>query len=1111
MKTDIIKEVELLGVNFSHISGSEAYFNCLPEGTKVITKRNIEIIKNVPHGYCECGCGNKLPDVWYFDFLSSHNLRGRKNGIPIGMCQCGCGGQTNSSEGRRFIHGHNGKILSNQHSKRIEEISVGDEVFSYNELTGIKEFSKVTKTFKRSVDELLLLKFSNGNEISVTNEHLIFVVSRENEGKKSIVNNWIEAKDLKIGDEFIQLIYKGLGSRLTRFSDRGSSFIERCGEIAYNNLRKADLLNIKKLIASSPLTKNRTRAEISGEKKAKDISKRQSIGIKSAWKNSNSGYHTEQYDKQKLVTFRTKILPKLMIRPTGIEIWMDNILQNNFPNTWRYTGDSSFWIENSNPDFIDEKKKKIIEIYCLYHKKAVYGSEANYMKIKGDLYHRNGWDVLFLDGYAYSDDEVIEKIKQFSYNSNVEIVSLISKEVKYYKSINVYNLELEKNHNFFAFGILVHNCPFHKDSHASFCVSLNAPIWYCHSIMHSGKNGGNIKQLAKLLQNDNLPDFEYDKNEVVYEKQFIAKVSQETFDALSLADESSLLLDRGFDSSTIVNWDIRETTLFTVIPAKVADNNIVGFIIRAKINGWKPKYQYSQGFRKSKFLFGIEKFEEQDCVILVEGCFPAKTKIICENKNRKIGSTGGAGHLLVNRNIEDISIGDKILSFNENTHEKELKLVTRVFSRVSRDLITLKFSNGNKLVCTPEHPIATNANGKIIWIPASELLEGSECIQYKYDGLNRRLNCFELAKSRANKSFTEIFGTEKAKEMCEKNSKANIGRKPWNNGTTFSDYFPKEAAKEISEKWSEYRKGNKNSIGPRSDNTKNKNSLASKKMWKNPDIANKILVSQRKDPNNTEIFIKKFLEKEFPNKFEIDTNGEVVKKYKLDTDGLSPDFIWADGKKAILFNGCSWHCCKECKKHSPRKISDNIVWKRDEEVVERLNGKGWQILVIWHHDLIDLEELHKKVADFIYNPNSEVVYLTSKIYEHNYGKKVYNLEVSGNNNYFVFGMLVHNCLDTIKMFQNGFPNTLAILGSELSNDQIRIIGKLGGKIFIFLDSDVSGIEATKKIAKQLSGFEVSIPDYGIYTSGDPADKNIDETKAILANKVSFLKTLFISK
>jgi DNA mismatch endonuclease (patch repair protein) len=79
-----------------------------------------------------------------------------------------------------------------------------------------------------------------------------------------------------------------------------------------------------------------------------------------------------------------------------------------------------------------------------------------------------------------------------------------------------------------------------------------------------------------------------------------------------------------------------------------------------------------------------------------------------------------------------------------------------------------------------------------------------------------------------------------------------------------------------------------------------------------------------------------------------------------------PDFVFYKRKIVIFVDGCFWHCCpihskepKNNKEFWKRKLKNNK--KRDELVTHVLKGKGWQVLRIWEHELINPTNVVKKV------------------------------------------------------------------------------------------------------------------------------------------------------
>ena len=78
--------------------------------------------------------------------------------------------------------------------------------------------------------------------------------------------------------------------------------------------------------------------------------------------------------------------------------------------------------------------------------------------------------------------------------------------------------------------------------------------------------------------------------------------------------------------------------------------------------------------------------------------------------------------------------------------------------------------------------------------------------------------------------------------------------------------------------------------------------------------------------------------------------------------GTAPDYINVNGQKKLIEHyGCYWHCCPLCNKRE---------WKREDkqrEDAETLEGYamlGNKTLVIWEHELKDVEAVKEKLLEF---------------------------------------------------------------------------------------------------------------------------------------------------
>ena len=71
------------------------------------------------------------------------------------------------------------------------------------------------------------------------------------------------------------------------------------------------------------------------------------------------------------------------------------------------------------------------------------------------------------------------------------------------------------------------------------------------------------------------------------------------------------------------------------------------------------------------------------------------------------------------KELKDLRVDDIITSYNRNTEEVESKRVTHIFKSKAHDIVKVKLSNGEEIVCTGNHPIFTQDRQ---WIDAERLV-----------------------------------------------------------------------------------------------------------------------------------------------------------------------------------------------------------------------------------------------------------------------------------------------------------------------------------------------------------------------------------------------------
>ena len=169
-------------------------------------------------------------------------------------------------------------------------------------------------------------------------------------------------------------------------------------------------------------------------------------------------------------------------------------------------------------------------------------------------------------------------------------------------------------------------CPFHEDSVPSCSINTEKGVWICFAGCGQGSLRGFIHKISGVplskidedLQSKSLEiNFEIDKDfETYYEEIFV----QHPTDLFEL-HKSHWIYDRGFTEETLNKWECQQNNINDlVIPVK-GTSNIEGWITRRfkKI----PKYLFSKGFKKSRFLFGQTHITNPEVLYVVEGALDA--------------------------------------------------------------------------------------------------------------------------------------------------------------------------------------------------------------------------------------------------------------------------------------------------------------------------------------------------------------------------------------------------------------------------------------------------------------------------------------------------------
>lgn len=104
-------------------------------------------------------------------------------------------------------------------------------------------------------------------------------------------------------------------------------------------------------------------------------------------------------------------------------------------------------------------------------------------------------------------------------------------------------------------------------------------------------------------------------------------------------------------------------------------------------------------------------------------------------------------------------------------------------------------------------------------------------------------------------------------------------------------------------------------------------------------------------------------------------------------------------------------------------------------------------------------------------------------------------------------VIVESSFDAMSVHQAGFPNVVALLGSQISNDQFALLERHFTRIIIMTDADKAGREAGKSLAAGLSS---SLVEWAIHKMGevyphdakDAGDMTAEEIRHCIENSIS---------
>jgi NifU-like protein involved in Fe-S cluster formation len=328
-------------------------------------------------------------------------------------------------------------------SKKISELSVGDEVLAWNGTNIVNQKIRAVLKHSVTIDDLLVVTFQRETSRKNIKSKTFSLICTKEHIFWNADNNPVEAQQLVAGQELYEITEHEL-------------------RILTNNRHRVDLKekNSKRMtewntqFAHSVLPQNQPGYV------CKDLPLKKQRSAEASRKNWKDPAYVDKW-RQGMANIDRSV-------PTSIEQKYINLFENN--NVAARWCSGKVWIQSStgpvSPDFVVPGKKKCIEVYTKRMPKFMQdrSEESIYVSNRREQLATAGYDSLFL---AVEDfDHALPQVQNFIHNG-MKIVSV--EKITHCnqlrgcerdgKDVVVYDLKLEEGaHVFFSNRVGSHNC-----------------------------------------------------------------------------------------------------------------------------------------------------------------------------------------------------------------------------------------------------------------------------------------------------------------------------------------------------------------------------------------------------------------------------------------------------------------------------------------------------------------------------------------------------------------------------------------------------------------------------------------------------------------------------
>ncbi len=135
---------------------------------------------------------------------------------------------------------------------------------------------------------------------------------------------------------------------------------------------------------------------------------------------------------------------------------------------------------------------------------------------------------------------------------------------------------------------------------------------------------------------------------------------------------------------------------------------------------------------------------------------------------------------------------------------------------------------------------------------------------------------------------------------------------------------------------------------------------------------------------------------------------------------------------------------------------------------------------------------------YLNSPETMLFNKSKILYNLNYARKANKEEL----------ILVEGYMDVISMYQNGFQNVVATMGTAFNNDHASVVKRYAKSVIILFDSDDAGVKATLKVIPILTGIGIKVKVLTLEDAKDPDEflnkYGRDKLNQVLTNADSYI-------